>query len=79
MIFKQIKTPEEAVAIYKSIQNEVAEFEPNETDENLAKSYTIAQEEIINELLEKIRYLETQIGIRDNVIVELKSKIYEIR
>lgn len=48
--FKQIKTPEEAVAIYKSIQNEVAEFEPNETDENLAKSYAIAQDEIINEL-----------------------------
>ena len=50
MIFKQIKTPEEAVAIYKSIQNEVAEFEPNETDENLAKSYAMTQEEIIKEL-----------------------------
>ncbi len=52
--FKQIKTPEEAVAIYKSIQNEVAEFEPNETDENLAKSYALAQEEIVNEFSDKI-------------------------
>ena len=76
--FKEIKTPAEAAAVYKSIQNDVAEFEPNETNENLAKSYALAQEEIIDELLEKIRYLETQIGIRDNVIVELKSKIYEV-
>lgn len=48
--FKKIKTPEEAVAIYKSIQTEVVDFEPNETNENLAKSYALAQEEIINEL-----------------------------
>lgn len=48
--FKQIKTPEEAVAIYKSIQNEVAEFETNETDENLEKSYALAQEESFKKL-----------------------------
>ena len=51
--FKEIKTPEEAVAIYKSIQTELAEFEPNETNENLAKSYALAQKEIVDEFSDK--------------------------
>jgi hypothetical protein len=51
--FKEIKTTEEAVSIYKSIQTEVIEFEPNETNENLAKSYALSQEEIINEFSAK--------------------------
>ena len=54
MIFKEIKTPEEVTAIYKSIQNDLVEFEPNETNENLAKSYALAQEEIVNEFSDKI-------------------------
>jgi hypothetical protein len=51
--FKVPKTPEEVSAIYKSIQDELVEFEPNETVEELSKSYALAQEEIINELSAK--------------------------
>lgn len=52
--FKEIKTPEEAVAIYKAIQTEVAEFENNETVEELSKSYKLAQKEFVDEISHKI-------------------------
>jgi hypothetical protein len=48
--FKEIKTPEEVSAIYKSIQDELVEFEPNETVEELSKSYALDQEEIVRKL-----------------------------
>jgi hypothetical protein len=75
--FKEIKTSQEAVSVYNSICSEVAEFKQTKDNEELARSYNFAQQEIIDELSDKIKHLENQIDIRDKVIVELKTIIFK--
>jgi hypothetical protein len=43
--FKEVESTEDAVSIYKTIQSEVAEFEPTQSLEDLEKSYKLAQRE----------------------------------
>jgi len=75
--FKEIKTSQEAASVYNSICSEVAEFKQTKTNEELARSYVFSQQEIIDELSDKIKHLENQIDIRDKVIIELKTIIFK--
>jgi uncharacterized protein Yka (UPF0111/DUF47 family) len=49
-------------------------FKSDKTADELASSYRSAMHETIEDLLKKIKYLEEQIDIRDEVIKELKLK-----
>ena len=49
-------------------------FTSDKTTDELASSYRCAMHETIEDLLKKIKYLEKQIDIRDEVIKELKLK-----
>lgn len=51
--FKIPKTIEEAVSVYKSIQYEAAEFKQTQSNEELTKSYLLAQRQIIEEDISK--------------------------
>jgi hypothetical protein len=49
-------------------------FKSDKTTDELASSYRSAMHETIEECLKKIKYLEEQLDIRDEVIKELKLK-----
>ena len=49
-------------------------FTSDKTADELTSSWISAQNETIEELLKKIKYLEKQLDIRDEVIRELKLK-----
>jgi len=49
-------------------------FKSDKTTDELASSYRYAMHETIEECLKKIKYLEEQLDIRNEVIKELKLK-----